>query len=189
MAKIGYIRCSSADQNPARQETILASYGCEKVFTDNVSGKDRNRPGLAAMLAYVREGDTLYVESISRLARSTKDLLQIVQELQDKGVGFVSEKERLDTSTPQGRFVLTVFGALAELERDQIRQRQSEGIAIAKQNGKYQGRKRKEVDRYLFEQLYAQWRNGDITQAYICKKLGVSQPTLYRRIREYENSG
>ena len=114
--------------------------GCEKVFSDMLSGKDRNRPGLQAMLDYIREGDVLYVESISRLARSTRDLLQIVEELQVKGVQFVSEKESIDTSTPQGRFILTVFAALSELEREQIRQRQAEGIAIAKQQGKYQGR-------------------------------------------------
>lgn len=185
MAKIGYVRCSSADQNPARQENILKNAGCKKVFSDMLSGKDRNRPGLKAMLDYIREGDVLYVESISRLARSTRDLLQIVEELQNKGVQFVSEKENIDTSTPQGKFILTVFAALSELERDQIRQRQAEGIAIAKQRGKYQGRQPIQYDKFLFEQLYKQWEDGDITQKYMCKKLGMSSATLTRRIREY----
>lgn len=188
MTKIGYVRCSSADQNPARQEQLLQEKGCEKVFTDMLSGKDRNRPGLQAMLEYIREGDVLYVESISRLARSTRDLLQIVEELKAKGVQFVSQKESIDTSTPQGKFVLTVFAALAELEREQIRQRQEEGIAIAKKQGKYQGRQPIHYDKYLFEQLYKQWEDGDITQKYMCKKLNMSIATLSRRIKEYRKS-
>ncbi len=185
MTKIGYVRCSSADQNPARQEALLKKAGCKKVFSDMLSGKDRNRPGLKAMLDYVREGDVLYVESISRLARSTKDLLQIMEELQTKGVQFYSGKEKIDTGTPQGKFVLTVFAALAELEREQIRQRQAEGIAIAKEQGKYQGRQPIQYDKYLFEQLYKQWEDGDITQKYMCRKLNMSSATLTRRIREY----
>ena len=188
MTKIGYVRCSSADQNPARQEALLKKAGCKKVFSDMLSGKDRNRPGLQAMLDYVREGDILYVESISRLARSTRDLLQILDELQAREVQFISAKENIDTSTPQGKFMLTVFAALSELEREQIRQRQAEGIAIAKQQGKYQGRQPIQYDKYLFEQLYKQWEDGDITQKYMCKKLKMSPATLTRRIREYRNS-
>jgi len=188
MTKIGYVRCSSADQNPARQEALLKKAGCKKVFSDMLSGKDRNRPGLQAMLDYVREGDVLYVESISRLARSTRDLLQILDELQAREVQFISAKENIDTSTPQGKFMLTVFAALSELEREQIRQRQAEGIAIAKQQGKYQGRQPIQYDKYLFEQLYKQWEDGDITQKYMCKKLKMSPATLTRRIREYRNS-
>lgn len=187
MTKIGYVRCSSADQNPARQEALLKKAGCKKVFSDMLSGKDRNRPGLQAMLDYVREGDVLYVESISRLARSTRDLLQILDELQAREVQFISAKENIDTSTPQGKFMLTVFAALSELEREQIRQRQAEGIAIAKQQGKYQGRQPIQYDKYLFEQLYKQWEDGDITQKYMCKKLKMSPATLTRRIREYRN--
>ena len=125
--KVGYYRCSSDEQNPSRQKKILKESGCEKVFSDMLSGKDRNRPGLDQMLSFVREGDTVYVESISRLARSTKDLLNIVDELKDKGVTFVSQKETIDTDTPQGKFMLTVFAAMADLERSQIRQRQAEG--------------------------------------------------------------
>ena len=184
--KIGYVRCSSADQNPARQEALLKEQGCEKVFSDMLSGKDTNRPGLQAMLEYVREGDVLYVESISRLARSTRDLLNIVDQLREKNVQFISEKEKIDTDTPQGKFMLTVFAAMADLEREQIRQRQAEGIAIAKQQGKYAGRQPISCDPIMFDQLYMQWKAGDITQKYMAKKLGVSRPTLYRRIKEYE---
>ncbi len=143
--KIGYYRCSTTDQNPARQEQILHDIGCEKVFSDMLSGKDRNRPGLQEMLGYVREGDVLYVESFSRLARSTRDLLEIVDELKQKKVTFVSQKEGIDTDTPQGQFMLTVFAAMAELERSQIRQRQAEGIAIAKREGKYKGTVRRVI--------------------------------------------
>ena len=184
--RIGYVRCSSADQNPARQEALLEEQGCEKVFSDMLSGKDTNRPGLQAMLEYVREGDVLYVESISRLARSTRDLLNIVDQLREKNVQFISEKEKIDTDTPQGKFMLTVFAAMADLEREQIRQRQAEGIAIAKQQGKYAGRQPISCDPIMFDQLYMQWKAGDITQKYMAKKLGVSRPTLYRRIKEYE---
>ena len=137
MAKIFYVRCSTADQNPARQIKILENYGCTKVFQDMLSGKDMNRPELQKMLDYVREGDTVYVESISRLARSTKDFLQILDKLSEKNVQFFSDKEKIDTSTPQGKFMLTVFAALSELERDYIKQRQAEGIAIAKEKGIY----------------------------------------------------
>ena len=184
--KVGYVRCSSADQNPARQVEMLKEAECEKVFTDMLSGKDINRPGLQDMLEYVREGDTVYVESISRLARSTKDLLDIIEKLQKKNVEFKSQKEMIDTTTPQGKFMLTVFAAMAELERSQIRQRQQEGIAIAKAQGKYQGRQPIAFDRYEFEELYKRWKAGDITQQYMCKRLKMSRSTLNRNIKKYE---
>ena len=188
MSKKGYVRCSSSDQKPARQKEILSEPGCEKIFMDILSGKDRNRPGLQAMLTYVRDGDVVYVESISRLARSTKDLLHIIEELQEKGVQFISHKERIDTCTPQGMFVLTVFGALAELEREQIRQRQAEGIAIAKKEGKYKGRRPIEYDQHLFGTLYKQWEEGHITQKYMCKVLHLSPATLTRRLKKFRDT-
>lgn len=123
MSRIGYTRCCTADQNPARQKEWLQSQGCERVYLDMMSGKDTHRPQLQAMLDYVREGEVLCVESISRLARSTRDLLSIVDQLAAKGVQFYSQKESIDTTTPQGKFMLTVFAAMAELERDQILQR------------------------------------------------------------------
>lgn len=189
MSKIGYVRCSSADQNPARQLDLLKEEGCVKVFSDMLSGKNTDRPGLKAMLDYIREGDVVFVESISRLARSTRDLLNIVDEFQTKGVEFISQKEMIDTTTPQGRFMLTVFAAMAELERDQIRQRQAEGIKIAKEQGKYKGRQPIQYDRYLFDQLYAEWKKGNITQKYMCQKLKMSRSTLSRIIREKKTSG
>ena len=138
---IAYIRVSSADQNEARQREALKDKDIEKWFSERISAKDMNRPQLKAMLDYVREGDVVVVSDFSRLARSTKDMLQIVQDLTDKGVGLISMKENLDTETPQGKFMLTVFAALAELDRATILQRQREGIEIAKSEGKYKGRK------------------------------------------------
>lgn len=185
--KVGYCRCSTIDQNPARQEKILQDLGCEKVFSDMMSGKNRNRPGLQNLLEYVREGDTVYVESFSRLARSTRDLLSIVEDLQKKDVDLISQKEQLDTKTPQGQFMLTVFAAMAELERSQIRQRQAEGIYIAKKQGKYKGRQHKQYDSILFEELYKKWKMGEITQKYMCKRLNLSRSTLYRIIQNHSH--
>jgi len=185
--RVGYVRCSTEEQNPQRQKHILKDAGCEKIFMDMLSGKDRNRPQLKTMLEFIREGDVVYVESISRLARSTKDLLEIVDEIKNKGAFFVSQKENIDTDTPQGKFMLTVFAAMADLERSQILQRQAEGIAIAKANGVYRGRIPKPVDRIQFEQLYKQWKDGDIKQTYMMKKLGVSRASLYRLIKNHES--
>ena len=131
---IGYIRISTTDQNTARQEVLMKELGAEQVFIDRMSGKNTDRPELKRMMSFVREGDTVIVESISRFARNTKDLLELVERLTKKRVEFVSKKEAIDTSTPTGKFMLTVFGAVAELEREYILQRQREGIAIAKQN-------------------------------------------------------
>ena len=112
-----------------------------RITLNNMSGKNTNRPELQKMMEYVRRGDTVIVESISRFARNTRDLLELVEKLSAKGVEFVSKKEAIDTTTPTGKFMLTVFGAVAELEREYTLQRQREGIAIAKANGIYKGRK------------------------------------------------
>lgn len=139
--KIGYIRISTTDQNTARQEVLMQELGVEQVYIDRMSGKSLDRPELKRMMNFVREGDTVIVESISRFARNTRDLLELVERLTSKHVEFVSRKEAIDTTTPTGKFMLTVFGAVAELEREYILQRQKEGIAIAKANGIYKGRK------------------------------------------------
>lgn len=184
--KIGYVRVSTEEQNTARQDILMEQLGAERVYTDKMSGKDRKRPGLEEMMTFVREGDTVVVESISRFARSTKDLLSLTEQLRDKKVEFVSKKEAIDTTTPQGKFMLTVFGAMAQLEREQILQRQAEGIAAAKAAGKYTGRKRIAVDEDTFTELYRAWINGETTPKFICKKLGISPATFYRRVHDYE---
>ena len=121
--KIGYIRISTAVQNPARQEVLMKSLGVEQVYIDKMSGKNTDRPELKKMMSFVREGDTAIVESISRFARNTRDLLDLVEQLTKKKVEFVSKKEAIDTTTPTGKFMLTIFGAVAELEREYILQR------------------------------------------------------------------
>ena len=139
--KIGYIRVSTQEQNTIRQEVMMEQLGVEELYIDKASGKNTDRPELKKMMAYVRRGDTVIVESISRFARNTRDLLNLMEQLSAKGVEFVSKKEAIDTTTPTGKFMLTVFGAVAELEREYILQRQREGIEIAKRQGKYKGRK------------------------------------------------
>ena len=183
--KIGYIRTSTAGQNTARQEVLMQELGVDQVFIDKMSGKSVERPELKKMMSFVRQGDTVIVESISRFARNTRDLLELVQQLTDKGVEFVSKKESLDTSTPSGRFVLTIFGAVAELEREYILQRQKEGIAIAKQQGKYKGRKA--VVAPDFKTVVSSWERGDITAVNAMKQLQLSKSSFYRKVREMRN--
>lgn len=184
--RIGYVRVSTEGQNTDRQDELMRELNVEKVYTDKQSGKNKDRPGLKDMMNFVREGDTVVVESISRFARSTKDLLSLLEELKAKGVEFCSKKEAFDTTTPQGKFVLTMFGALAELEREQILQRQAEGIAEAKKAGKYTGRKPIAVDEDAFTEQYRAWKNGETSPKFICKKLGLSHATFYRRVKAYE---
>lgn len=186
MAKVGYVRVSTAEQNTARQDTLMSNLGVDKVFVDKVTGRKAARPQLDAMLEYVREGDTLIVESFSRLARSTRDLLNIVDKLASKGVAFESQKEKIDTTTPAGQFMLTVFAALAEFEVNQQALRRDEGIAEAKAAGKYKGRKPIEVDEELFEKEYRDWKNGNTAPKFMMKRLGLKPATFWRRVKDYE---
>lgn len=180
--KIGYIRVSTQEQNTIRQEVLMESLGVDEVYIDRMSGKNTNRPELQRMMEYVRRGDTVIVESISRFARNTRDLLELVERLTAKGVEFVSKKEAIDTTTPTGKFMLTIFGAVAELEREYILQRQREGIAIAKEQGKYTGRKIKQSPD--FDRVVAQWRNGEITAVEAMRTLKMSKTTFYRRVKQ-----
>ena len=182
---IGYARVSTEEQNEARQLHSFDGYTekIKKIFIDKMSGKDTKRPQLQAMLDYVREGDVVVVSDFSRLARSTRDMLQIVQELTDKGVGLISLKENIDTDTPQGRFMLTVFAALAELERETILQRQREGIAIAKQQGKYKGRKPIPFNEDRFRAECKKWRSGEQTAVATMKKLDIKKNRFYQIVK------
>lgn len=182
--KVFYIRCSTIEQNEARQETMAREQNAEKIFIDKASGKNTDRTELKKMLAFVREGDVVITESISRIARNTKDLLAIVEELNTKGVGFVSLKETIDTRTPQGKFMLTVFGAMAELERDNLLQRQAEGIAEAKKRGVYKGRKPATIDEKKFDEMCRRWRSGEITAVSIQKAFSISAPTFYKKVKD-----
>lgn len=179
--KIGYVRVSTEEQNTARQEIMLRELGVDELFVDRVSGKNADRPELNRMMNFVRRGDTVIVESISRFARNTRDLLDLVERLTEKQVEFVSRKEAIDTTTPTGKFMLTVFAAVAELEREYILQRQREGIAIAKQQGKYRGRPPKVYPD--FERIAARWQKGEITAVQAMKQLGMSKTRFYERVK------
>ena len=159
----------------------MESLGVDELYIDRASGKNAQRPELQKMMNYVRRGDTVIVESISRFARNTRDLLELVEQLTNKGVEFVSQKESIDTTTPTGKFMLTIFGAVAELEREYILQRQREGIDIAKRNGKYTGRK--PITHPEFERVVTQWRRGEITAVEAMKRLGMKPSTFYRKVR------
>ena len=184
--KIGYIRVSTREQNIARQEVLMKELGVDEIFIDKMSGKNMNRPELKRMMHYVRKGDFVIVESISRFARNTKDLLELIEQLKEKNVEFISKKENIDTTTPTGKFMLTVFGAVAELEREHILQRQAEGIAIAKEDGKYKGRKKIVNDK--FEKVYTEWKSGNISAVRAMELLGMKRNTFYRRVAEYEEN-
>jgi len=186
--KVGYVRVSTEEQNTVRQEILMQELGVERVFIDRASGKNMARRELQDMLNFVRRGDTVTVESYSRLARSTRDLLDIVETLKGKGVEFISKKESIDTATPAGRLMLTIFAGLYQFERECTLERQAEGIAEAKKAGKYKGRKPIEVDGHKFKQVYDEWKADTITAVKAQKALGLSAPTFYRRVKEYEEN-
>ncbi|MCQ2411617.1 MAG: recombinase family protein [Sphaerochaetaceae bacterium] len=180
--KVAYIRVSTEEQNTARQQEAMKALGVEKIFIEKISGKNLNRPQLKAMMEYVREGDCLYVESYSRLARSTQDLLSIIEKLTEKKVAFISLKENIDTTTPQGKFMLTVFAGLAEFERTCLLQRQREGIECAKAEGKYKGRKPVEKPEN-FDEVIKLWKDGEITARRAMQKLNLTASTFYRMVK------
>ena len=184
---LGYVRVSTEEQNEERQTRALLERGVEKegLYIDKKSGKNAEREQLKALLSFCRKGDTVITESISRIARNTRDLLSIVETLNQKGVHFVSLKESIDTSSAQGKFMLTVFGAMAELERENILERQREGIAIAKENGLYKGKPKMEIDRVRFEEYVRKWRAGEMTATECMKALDVKPNTFYRRVKEW----
>ena len=176
---IAYVRVSSIDQNEARQIESLEKYGIERWYTEKISGKDANRPKLQEMLEYVRDGDTIHIHDLSRLARSTADLLVIVDLLAKKGVHLVSNKENIDSSTPTGKLMLTMIGAINEFERTNILERTREGIAIAKREGVYKGRKPIEIPDG-WDDAIKSWQSGKITAREAMDRLGLKPNTFYR---------
>jgi len=182
--KIFYARVSTEEQNEARQIEKAHEMGAERIYLDKMSGKNTNRPKLQEMLSFIRSGDVIAVESFSRLARNTKDLLEIVESIKNKGAELNSDKEKLDTATPQGKFMLTVFGAMAELERENILQRQREGIEIAKAEGKYKGRQPISTDEQKMKAVCKLWRAGEITAVEAQERLDLKPNTFYRRVKE-----
>ena len=182
--KIGYARVSTEDQNLARQLEELDKLKLIKVFTDKSSGKDTNREGFQQMMDYVREGDELYVLSMDRLARSTVDLLTVTQTLKDKGVSVHFLKENVHivhhgNESAISDLLLTMLGAVAQFERSLIRERQAQGIALAKKRGAYKGRK--PTSPAVIAKAQSMIIEG-IPKSKIARKLGVSRKTLYKYI-------
>ena len=187
MSDYAYCRVSSIDQNEDRQLDAMAALGIppERVYLEKQSGKNTKRPQLQMLMETVQQGDKVIVESISRFARNTRDLLELVERLTVKGVEFVSQKENIDTTTPTGKFMLTVFGAVAELERGYLLQRQAEGIASAKSRGKHLGRPIKKAPSD-FGNLVKAWEHKEIPLSKVCELCGgISEATFYRRLAEY----
>lgn len=197
---LGYVRVSTVEQNEARQLVTMEKYNVEKVFSEKVSAKDTKRPQLQEMLSFIdnfyefnkhldedkRQSLTVVIHDFSRLARSTKDLLAIVELFEEKNVNLISAKENIDSSTPTGKLLLTMIGAINEFERTNLLERQREGIAIAKAEGKYKGRKEVKVDN--FEEYYSKYKNRELNKSQLAKKLGVSRPTLDKLIKEHEEN-
>lgn len=187
MSKVAYVRVSSKDQNTGRQLEALKQYNMDKIFEEKISGKNTNRPQLLKMLEWVREGDTVYIESFSRLARNMLDLLKIIDELSKKNVGFVSLKENIDTTTPAGRLQLGVFAAIYQFERECAKERQREGIDLALKEGRAYGRPKVQVDDKFLD-AYQAWKSGKITAVEAMKRAGVKKNTWYNRVKELEQA-
>lgn len=184
--KVGYVRVSTNEQNIDRQVDLLNDkYDVEKMYIDKVSGKNTDRPALQEMLKFVREGDVIYFSSISRLARNTKDFLELAENFKNLGVGLVSDKENFDTTTPQGKMIATIFASMYELERESILQRQREGIVAAQKRGVKFGRRKVEAGDN-FPELYTKWKQGHMTAVECMTELGLAKTTFYRRVKEYE---
>lgn len=184
--RIGYIRVSTEEQHTIRQDNLMERLKVERIYIDKCTGKDSERPELQKMLSFIREGDIVIVSELDRLARNTKDLLELVELFESKGVKFESQYEKIDTSTPTGEFMLTVFAAVAQLERKYILARQREGIEARKAAGGYNGRPFIKIDKGKFEDTYNRWKDKKITAVYAAKSLNISPQTFYRRVKEYE---
>ena len=182
---IAYIRVSTVDQNESRQLEGLKKYDIDKIFQEKVSAKDTNRIQLKSMLEFAREGDIIYVWDFSRLARSTKDLLNIVEQLENKKIHLRSIKENLDTSTATGKLMLTMIGAINEFERANLLERQKEGIAIAKRQGKFKGRKAIEYPEEWGD-IYLKWKNRELTAVKAMDILYLKRNTFYKLVKEFE---
>lgn len=184
--KIGYVRVSTIEQNEGRQLKALEKYDLDKTFIEKASASERNRPILNEMLDYAREGDVIYIVDFSRIARSTKDLLEIVELLQKKDVKLISIKENLDTNTATGKLMLTMLGAIYEFERSNLLERQKEGIALAQEQGKYRGRKEIKIDDHFIRQYNRYLVREITTKKALSEILDISRPTLNKLIEEYE---
>lgn len=176
---IGYARVSTQDQNAELQRVALVNAGCDRTFEETASGAQRDRPELSAALDYMRRGDTLVVWKLDRLARSLRQLIETVERLEANGAHFRSLTESIDTSTPNGRLTFHIFGALAEFERELIRERTMAGLAAAKAQGRVGGRPRS-LGESKHKAARAMLVAGDLTVSEVAQQIGVSTATLYR---------
>lgn len=186
MSRVAYVRVSTVEQNEARQREALATRGIEKWFIEKVSAKDTARPEFQKMLDWVRDGDTIFIHDLSRIARSTKDLLELLDTLKAKGVALVSDKESIDTSTATGKLMITMIAAINEFERANLLERQREGIAIAKRQGKYHGRKAVTIPDLA--RHYQRYMRREISKAALARELGISRPTLDKLFSEHQKN-
>ena len=185
---VGYARVSTSSQDFNMQTDALKQAGCERLYTDAASGAKAARPGLVEALEYMRAGDTLVVCRLDRLGRSLSHLIEVVRGLQDSGVGFRALQEHVDTTTAGGRLVFHVFGALAEFERELIRERTSAGLRAARARGRVGGR-RKRMTPEQVEQASVLLANPECDVGDICRTFGVHRSTLYRNVRDSQTNG
>jgi DNA invertase Pin-like site-specific DNA recombinase len=181
--KVGYARVSTHDQNLSLQKDALQKAGCEKVCHDTASGAKTERPGLQEALDYLREGDSLVVWRLDRLGRSLQHLIETVKQLEERGVGFHSLTESIDTTTSGGRLVFHIFGALAEFERNLIRERTQAGLAAARARGRKGGRPRI-LDAKKIQLLHKLYKEREHSINEVCEILGISRSTLYEYLRQ-----
>lgn len=182
MAKLGYIRVSTLEQNLDRQQELMKRLEVDKVFEDKASGKSMARPGLEELLKYARSGDEIYIESFSRLSRSTHELLKTVEDLTNRGIHLISQKENLDTTTPTGRLMLTLMAAIAQFEREITLERQREGIAMAKKKGVYKGRP-ETPDSPRLRAAMKGWASGALTPSEAIEMSGLKKAAFYKRCK------
>lgn len=181
----GYARVSTVQQNLDRQLDMLKRYGVEKIYKEKMTGTRRNRPELNRLLARMKQGDTVVIESLSRLGRSTKDLIELVELFEKRGVQLVSMKESIDTSTPVGKLLFTLMSAIAQFERDVIAERTNEGLVAARARGHKGGRPR--FDEQKLAQAVALYHDGQYSVREIEQRTGVKKATLYRWLKTLEN--
>ncbi|MGM0880903.1 MAG: recombinase family protein [Bacillota bacterium] len=181
MAKVGYARVSTKDQNLDLQIAALKAEGCERIFQEKASGKKDDRPELAACLDYLRQGDTLVVYKLDRLGRSTAKLVNLVDDLHKRDITFASTTDKIDTSTPAGKAMLTILSAFAQLEADLIRERTIDGLASARARGRVGGRKPKEES--AVQHALTLHASKKYSIAEICKTTNVSKSVLYRALQ------
>lgn len=179
---IGYGRVSTADQYLRMQEDALKSAGCEEIFTDTASGVKTARPGLHTALSHLRKGDTLVVWRLDRLGRSLAHLIQTVKELSEKGIGFKSLQENIDTTTSGGQLIFHIFGALAQFERELIKERTQAGLKAARVRGRLGGRPPL-LNKYKIKKMKEHYKKGDLSINEICKLFNITKPTLYRYLK------